>query len=138
MYRISIIAVIAAFGAEMIADQIIGAILVMALAAGTVETNMTEAAIQEALKAVTQTPAFLAATMVFGTATTVGGGYLAARIARKFPYYNGLAIGLVGLTLQLYLWRLNPLWMNIIATLTVIPMSVLGAHLAKPHLPPPD
>jgi hypothetical protein len=138
MYRISIIAVIAAFVAEMIADQVIGAILVMGLAAGTVDSNMTEAAIQEALKAVAQTPAFLAATMVFGTATTVGSGYLAARIARKFPYYNGLAIGIVGLTLQLYYWRLNPLWMNIIAVLTVIPMSILGAHLAKPHLPPPE
>jgi hypothetical protein len=138
MYRISIIAVVAAFGAEMIADQIIGAIVVMVLAADTVKPHMTEAAIQEALKVVTQTPAFLAATMILGTATTVGGGYLAARIARKFPYYNGLAIGIVGLTLQLYYWRLNPLWMNIIAALTVIPMSIFGAHLAKPHLPPPE
>ncbi len=138
MYRISIIAIIVAFGAEMIADQIIGAIVLMVLAAGTIEPNMTDAAAEAALKAVTQTPAFLASIMIFGTATTVGGGYLAARIARKFPYYNGLAMGLVGLTLQLYYWQLNPLWLNIIAALTVIPMSILGAHLAKPHLPPPE
>jgi hypothetical protein len=138
MYRISIIAVIAAFGTEMIADEIIRFILILVFAQGAIEPNMTEEAATQALKVIAEQPAYLAAVMILGTATTVGGGYLAARIARKFPYYNGLAIGIVGLTLQLYLWKLNPLWMNLIALVTVIPMSIWGAHLAKPHLPPPE
>ena len=138
MYRISIIAVIAGFGTELIADEIIRFILVIVFAQGAIEPNMSEEAATQAIKLIAEQPAFLAAVMILGTATTVGGGYLAARIARRFPYYNGLAIGIVGLTLQLYLWNLNPLWMNIIALLTVIPMSIWGAHLAKPHLPPPE
>lgn len=138
MYRISIIAVIAAFGTELIADQLIGFVLLLVFAQGSIEPNMSQQATEQALKAIAEQPAFLAAALFMGTATTVGGGYLAARIARKFPYYNGLAIGIVGLTLQLYLWKLNPLWVNILAVLTVIPMSIWGAHLAKPHLPPPE
>jgi hypothetical protein len=138
MYRISIIAVIAGFGTELIADEIIRFILIILFAQGAIEPNMSEEAATQALKGIAEQPGFLAAVMILGTATTVGGGYLAARIARRFPYYNGLAIGIVGLTLQLYLWKLNPLWMNIIALLTVIPMSIWGAHLAKPHLPPPE
>ena len=36
--------------------------------------------------------------MVFGTAaTTIGGAYLAARIAKRIPYYHGLAMGIVGM-----------------------------------------
>lgn len=138
MYRISIIAVIAAFVAELIADQIIGFVMVIAFAQGAIEPNMSEEAVAQAVKAIGNQSSFLALSMILGTATTVGGGYLAARIAKRFPYYNGLAIGIVGLTFQLYLWKLNPLWMNIIAVLTVLPMSIWGAHLAKPHLPPPE
>lgn len=138
MYRISIIAVIAAFVAELIADQIIGFVMVISFAQGAIEPNMSEEAVAQAVKAIGNQSSFLALSMILGTATTVGGGYLAARIAKRFPYYNGLAIGIVGLTFQLYLWKLNPLWMNIIAVLTVLPMSIWGAHLAKPHLPPPE
>lgn len=138
MYRISIIAVIAAFVAELIADQIIGFVMVIAFAQGAIEPNMSEEAVAQAVKAIGNQSSFLALSMILGTATTMGGGYLAARIAKRFPYYNGLAIGIVGLTFQLYLWKLNPLWMNIIAVLTVLPMSIWGAHLAKPHLPPPE
>lgn len=138
MHRINIIAVVAAFGVELVVDWILRFIVIAVLAAGVIEPDMTEEAATEALKVIANKPGFMAAIMILGTATTVGGGYLAARFARRFPYYNGLAIGLVGLALQLYLWQVNPLWMNILAVITVIPMSIWGAHLAKPHLPPPD
>jgi hypothetical protein len=138
MRKISILAVVIAFSAEIVADQIIGFIMVLVLGQGALNSGMTEQEVTAALKTVAESPAFLAGTMAFGTATTVAGAYLAARIARSFPYYNGLAMGLVGLALQLYFWRLNPLWMNITSVITVIPMSLWGAHLAKPHLPPPE
>jgi hypothetical protein len=138
MNKISFVAVVIAFSAEMLVDQIIGFMLVLVFGQGAINSGMSEQEMTAALKAVTETSAFLTGTMIFGTATTVGGGYLAARIARQFPYYNGLAMGLVGLALQLYLWRMNPLWMNIISVITVIPMSIWGAHIAKPHLPPPE
>jgi hypothetical protein len=35
----------------------------------------------------------------------------------------------------LYFWKLNPLWMNIIVLITVLP-SIWGAHRAKLHPPP--
>jgi hypothetical protein len=86
MHRISIIAVIAAFGTELIADQLIGFILLIVFAQGSIEPNMSREATEQALKAISEQPAFLAAALFMGTATTVGGGYLAARIARTFPY----------------------------------------------------
>lgn len=138
MHRISVIAIIAAFGAELLADQVIGAILIVVFAQGSIEPNMTEEAARQALEMVQKSPALMAFGVLFGSGTTVGGGYLAARIARKFPYYNGLAMGVVGLTLQLYLWQMNPLWLNILSVLTVIPLSILGAHIARPHIPPPE
>ena len=42
--------------------------------------------------------------MVFGMATTVLGGYLAARIAKRIPYYHGLAMGIVGMLFILITW----------------------------------
>ncbi len=131
MNRISIKAVVIAFFAELVADQFIQALLVGFLARGSATPDMGEEEVRKLIQAIGETPDYLLWVMVLGTGTTIGGGYLAARIAKQFPYYNGLGIGLLGVLLQILLWQGNPLWMNILGLLSTIPASIYGAHLAK-------
>jgi len=135
MRRISIIAIVTAFMVEVAVDMVISFMLMFMFAIGTITPGMTEVDVQKATEAISNSGAYLAAVVVCGTATTIGGGYFAARLARTFPYYNGLAIGIVGLAWCLYFWRMNPLWLSIFSIISVIPASIFGAHLAKPHLP---
>jgi hypothetical protein len=137
MHRISFIAVISAFLAEIVVDYIRSYIQLIVFAIVAVSPGMSEADASKAIAAATESTTYLACIVLLGTATTIGGGYLAARIAKTFPYYNGLAIGIIGLAFQLYLWRMNPLWLNLFSVVTVIPASIYGAHLAKPHIIPP-
>jgi len=137
MHRISLLAVISAFLVEIVVDEIRSYVQLILFAIGAITPGMSEVESQKVLVAITQSPSYMTCLVVLGTATTIGGGYLAARIAKTFPYYNGLAIGLVGLAFGLYMWRLNPLWLNVFSVITVIPASIYGAHLAKPHIIPP-
>jgi hypothetical protein len=73
--------------------------------------------------------------MLLGTSTTVGGAYLAARLARRIPYYHGLAMGILGVLFILVTWDRGLGWLNLLALLVTIPASLYGAHLAKKHLP---
>jgi hypothetical protein len=72
--------------------------------------------------------------MMFGTATTIGGGYLAARLAKQIPYYHGLAMGVLGIVYILVGWNGDLGWLNVLALLITIPASLYGAHLAKKHM----
>ena len=100
--------------------------------------DMTQDEVQKVMEAVTAMPSFTLAILVFGTATTFGGGYLAARIARQYPYYHGLGMGLLGTAWVLYFWQANAIWMNLLSLLLNIPVSIWGAHIAKRHMPPPE
>ena len=138
MYRISIVAVVAAFLAEFAADLVIQNLLLMIFAVGDVSPDMGEDAARQLVQKIMESTGFTTATVILGSATVVGGGYLAARIARRFPYYQGLGIGILGIALTLYFWRLQPLWLSLLSLITNIPLSIWGAHLAKRHLPPPE
>lgn len=139
MKHIQLWAVIAAFGAELIADTIIDAITMAVFAHGTLSPDLDRETLRKATDAILDSSQFLTAKVIFGTATTVGGGYLAARLAQTYPYYNGLGIGLLGLVFSILVWS-DPLWLSVFAVLTTIPASIYGAHLAKRHMaakPPP-
>lgn len=138
MYRINIIAVLIAFAAEWLADILIQHGIVIAFAGGRLSEDMDAAAVQKVVEDVFAMPSFLIAILVFGSATTVGGGYLAARIARRFPYYHGLAMGLTGVATVLYFWQAGQMWMNLLGLVSNIPLAIWGAHLAKQHMPPPE
>jgi hypothetical protein len=138
MYRISVVALVAAFSAELIADWIIQLCLFMVFAGDSISGDMTNEALQKVYENLSTSPGFTAAVLVFGTATTFGGGYLAARIARKYPYYHGLGMGLIGIAYALYYWQTNELWLDLLSVLSNIPVCIWGAHLAKRHLPPPE
>ena len=138
MYRISIPALVIAFFAELAADWVIQLGLLLAFGGDAMSGDMTQDEVQKVMEAVTAMPSFTLAILVFGTATTFGGGYLAARIARQYPYYHGLGMGLLGTAWVLYFWQANAIWMNLLSLLLNIPVSIWGAHIAKRHMPPPE
>lgn len=138
MYRISLPALVIAFFAEFVADHLVQLCLLFAFGGDAVSADMSQDELQKVIEAVTAMPAFTAALVIFGTATTFGGGYLAARIARQYPYYHGLGMGLIGIAFVVYFWPDNPGWLSVLGLLSNIPVAIWGAHYAKRHMPPPE
>ena len=64
-----------------------------------------------------QSSLFLMTSLLYGTGTTVFGGYVAARLARAFPYFNALAVGAIGIVLGLLLASEAPWWADALAYL---------------------
>jgi hypothetical protein len=136
MPPISIKAILLAFGAEFIADQIIRSIAFAMFAQSMYTTGMPDAELEKVRQAVFDTTSYIPWMFAFGGATTVAGGYLAARIAKKIPYYHGLGIGVVGVLFILTFWQDEAGWLDWLGLLITIPLSVYGAHLAKLHMTP--
>lgn len=135
MPRISFKALAIAFTAELGVDFLIS-LLVFGFFAGDLLTqNMSQGEFEEVARKVTSTTAYVPWMMAFGTATTVGGAYLAARLARRIPYYHGLAMGILGILFTLVTWNRDVGWMNVLGLLVTLPASLYGAHLAKKHMP---
>jgi hypothetical protein len=74
---------------------------------------------------------YLTSVLIFGTASTVLGGYLAARLAGAIPYFNALAFGVLGLTVSMLTSGDLPTWFKIIAFGITLPAALLGGHIAK-------
>jgi hypothetical protein len=136
MKKIRIGAVVIAFVAELGLDQIISAILLVVFGHTGFSPDMSDAERQAFIAAVWSDDAFVIFAFILGTATTILGGYVCARVAKVFPYYNGLAIGIVGLVFTLLVMGEAPTWYTALGLMMALPASIYGAHLAKPHIPP--
>jgi hypothetical protein len=134
MNRIDVKAVIIAFAIEIVLDMIIFNIMIYLLAQDSLIPDMTEEAVAAVLKPILDSAAFLGMSIVSGTATSIGGGYMAARFARKFPLYQGLAVGVVGVVYTAIFVGHDPGWYFAIGLLLPIPASIYGGVLAKAHL----
>jgi pimeloyl-ACP methyl ester carboxylesterase len=111
-------------------DVVGGALLMAGFSTGLID-GMSPEQLTTALQAVLKDTGFMLASLCLGTATTVFGGYIAARLARAYPYFNALAVGLVGIALGLLLSSDSPWWFDALAYLITLPAAVLGAHLAR-------
>lgn len=134
MNRINPLVVVLVFLAEIVTDVILQSLLFVMYAGSAINESMSNEEIQAVTDMLGNSTAFLLISFVRGTATTIAGGYFVAKYARKFPYYNGLAIGILGVALGLYFWGDVPLWFNLLGLLTTLPASIYGAHLGKQHL----
>ena len=115
-------------------DLIFGVVMMFSMAQPVLQTGMTRADASLALADIAKGSQFLIGSVIFGTLTTVVGGYVAARIAKRLPYLNSAATGVVGLIFTaLYASSEYPMWFNIVGLLVVIPASLLGGHLAKSY-----
>ncbi|WOB09024.1 hypothetical protein [Piscinibacter gummiphilus] len=113
-----------------LALDVVGGVALVAGFGVQVTAQMTPEETQAAIEAVTATDGFMFASLLYGTATTVFGGFVAARVARSHPYFNALAVGLVGLVLGLVMGGEAPFWFEALAFLVSVPAALAGGHLA--------
>lgn len=113
-----------------LALDVVGSIALVASFGVQVTSQMTPEETQAAIEAVTGTHGFMFASLLYGTATTIFGGFVAARMARSHPYFNAMAVGVLGIVLGLLLGSDAPFWFNAIAFLMSVPAAVAGGHIA--------
>jgi hypothetical protein len=136
--RISIRAVVIAFAAGLAVSFVLANVLLGMLAGDSLDPSMSDEATRAAIKTVAASPAFLLSWLVLGTGATVGSGWLAARLAKEFPLYNGLAVGIVTLVFDCFFLGDNPWWFEVIGLLLNVPASLYGANLVRrARLPKP-
>jgi hypothetical protein len=131
MSGISIKAVVLATLAVLGIDVVAGFMLAGWLGGDEVRNAATDEEIAAASAALLQNRGYLAAILLEGTATTVLGGYLAARLARVVPYFNALAFGILGLVLGALLSVEVPTWFRVIGLSLTLPAALAGAWLWK-------
>ena len=110
----------------------IRAILLATLAVfGDQAANGSEEQVRAAVEALSRNPAYLRTALVLGTASTVVGGFLVARIARRIPYFNALAYGVLGAVLSTLTTGDLPMWFRVVGIGLTVPAALLGAYFAK-------
>ena len=118
MNGISIKAIVIAAVVVLIVDSLVGVVLALTLGNG-----------EPIVELVTTTP-FLLGSAIFGTLTTVLGGYLAAQIAKVRHYANAAVIGGIGILIAIFTVEDYPLWFNLAGFISVVPAALLGGYVA--------
>jgi tetrahydromethanopterin S-methyltransferase subunit C len=114
-----------------LALNVIGGMLLLALFSSGLDEGMSSDQAGAAVQAILQDTGFLLASLICSAVTTAIGGHVAARLARAYPYFNALAVGLLCLALGLLLSTDAPWWVTLIDDLAAVPAALLGAHLAR-------
>ncbi len=112
-------------------DIIVGMLLAALFDLPVFEADTTEQQQQAIIAAMAADTRYLFFSFLAGTASTVLGGYLAARLAARLPYYHALAFGVVALALGALSVGLFPLWFQLLGLGLTIPAALLGGHWAK-------
>jgi hypothetical protein len=136
MSRISIKAVAVGFLLTLGLDILTGIVMLLLRGNEITVAGRSSEQVSQDLADVTGSTSFLLMSIALGTLTTLVGGYVTARVAKRYPYFNGLAVGVLGALFGLFFWSENPVWFNLFALVTVIPTALLGAHIGARSLPP--
>lgn len=131
MHNISVRAVILASLAVFGVDIVTGSVLSSLFGGPTFGSGMSDDQVRRALQVLFQDTRYLTLALFFGTASTVLGGYLAARLGRAVPYFNALAFGVLGLTVDMLTAGDIPTWCKIVGFGLTLPAALLGGHIAK-------
>ena len=132
--RFNFKAIVAGTVTMLILDILVSVILFLLYSTSTLASGPSQAALLEAKLSLAQDSGYLMVGLLLGTLTTVLGGYLAARIAKTLPLYNGLAVGVLGLFAGIFLGggtEESPWWYLTIGYLSVIPSALVGAWFAQ-------
>jgi hypothetical protein len=123
--RAILLATLAVFGIDYITGMVLVAVFSEPIANGSDEQLRAAAA------ALLRNTGYLRGALIFGTASTVVGGYLVARIARRIPYFNALAYGLLNVLLGLLWMGDAPMWFRVVGIGLTVPAALLGAYFGK-------
>ncbi|MBX3620183.1 MAG: hypothetical protein KF891_09400 [Rhizobacter sp.] len=118
-----------------LALDVLGSIVLVSAFGAQVDAGMSAEQVNAAVEAVMAGTGFRLASLVYGTATTVFGGYVAARLARTTPYFNALAVGVLGVVLSLLLSDDAPWWFEALGYGLSLPAALAGGHLARRRNP---
>ena len=134
MRNISIKGVVSGTALGLLLDLLSGVTLTFILGQSAFSPGVNEAEVQRTLAEISHAAPFLFGSLVLGSLSTVAGGYVGARIAKRLPYMNSAAVGVVGLVLGAFLADGTlPLWFNLLGFASVLPMALVGGHVAKRH-----
>ncbi|HKR35759.1 MAG TPA: hypothetical protein VJT10_13020 [Steroidobacteraceae bacterium] len=123
--RAILLATLAVFGIDFVSSIALFAVF------GGQAANGSEEQVRAAVEALSRNPAYLRTALVLGTASTVVGGFLVARIARRIPYFNALAYGVLGAVLSTLTTGDLPMWFRVVGIGLTVPAALLGAYFAK-------
>ncbi len=123
--RAIVLATLAVFGIDFVTG-----IVLVAVFGGPI-ANGSEEQVKSAAAALVNNPGYLRAALILGTASTVVGGYLVARIARRIPYFNALVYGLLSTLLSTLMTGELPVWFRVVGIGLTVPAALLGAYFGK-------
>ena len=112
-----------------LALELVGEEILLVLFSTGLEPTLSPEQLTAAAEAVMREPGFQFAALLYGIFTTAMGGYIAARLAKRYPYFNALAVGLVCIVLALALSTEISGWFDAIAYASTLPAAVFGGHL---------
>lgn len=73
---------------------------------------------------------YLIACIADGLLVTAFGGYVAARIAKRAPWFHAGVVGVAFIAMRWLAIEHEPLWFNVTAFALTLPASLLGGYLA--------
>lgn len=126
-FRAVILATLAVFGIDIVS----GFALMAVYGAPAFTPEMTDAELKAAVDQLTQNSGYLRWALLLGTASTVIGGYLAARLAGSVPYFNALAFGVIAMLVSTLSTADLPMWFRAVGLSITIPAALFGGHIAK-------
>ena len=123
--RAIVLATLAVFGIDFVTGLVLFSVFTDQVA------NASDEQMRAAAAALATDPGYLRAALILGTASTVVGGFLVARIARNIPYFNALAYGVLGMVLSTLTTGELPTWFRVVGIGLTVPASLLGAYFGK-------
>jgi hypothetical protein len=127
--RAIVLATLAVFGIDFVTGMVLVAVF------GGPIANGSEEQVKSAAAALVNNPGYLRAALILGTASTVVGGFLVARIARRIPYFNALVYGLLSAVLSTAMTGELPMWFRVVGIGLTVPAALFGAYFGKRPLP---
>jgi len=127
--RAILLATLAVFGIDFVSGMVLFAVFSDPIA------NGSDQQVKSAAAALARNAGYLRAALILGTASTVVGGFLVARIARRIPYFNALAYAVLGVLLSTLTTGAFPAWFRVVGIGLTVPAALLGAYLGRRPLP---
>ena len=122
--RAIVLATLAVFGIDFVRELVLFGVF------SDPGATASEEQLRAAVAALIRDPGYLRATLILGTASSVVGGFLVARLARRIPYFNALAYGVLGMALSTGTGEL-PTWFRVVGIGLTVPAALLGAYFGR-------